>query len=66
MLQQPDFTNILYVYCHASGYCLGVIIAKIDEHGNQVIVACYSRLLKGADIHYSATELECLAVILRH
>ena len=63
VLLQPDFTKIFYVYCDASGYCLGVIIAQIDEAGNQVIVACLSLLLKGAEIHYLATKLECPAVI---
>ena len=63
ILRQPDFAKSFILSTDASGYALGAILSQLDENNKEVVIAYASRLLKGAEVHYSITELECLAVI---
>lgn len=61
----PDFDLPFQIQCDASHYGLGAVLTQVIEviDGQEHIVEFASRGLKGAEPNYSATELECLAVI---
>ena len=65
VLRNPNFDSLFIITCDASGYALGVILSQLDEnqHEKSYVCAYASRILKGAEIHYTITEKECLAVI---
>ena len=64
ILRQPDHGKPFYIYTDASGYALGAILSQFDDESNEHVCQYASRLLKGAEIHYGITEIECLAVVL--
>jgi hypothetical protein len=63
VLRQPDFTKTFYVYTDASGYCLGAVLAQKDESGRDFACAYASKSLKAAELNYTTTEKECMAVV---
>lgn len=63
ILRQPNFSREFLIYTDASGYALGAILSQKDAENNEYVCLYGSRLLKGAEIHYSITEKECLAVV---
>ena len=63
ILRPPDFTRPFFLYTDASGYCLGAILGQKDDDGREYVIAYDSRMLKGAELHYSITEKECLGVV---
>ena len=63
ILQLPDLNRAFIIYTDASGYAMGAILAQLDESGVEHVCAYASRLFKGAEIRYTVTEKECLAVV---
>ena len=61
-LRLPDPNKQYYLYCDASGYAIGGILSQKDEVGYYV-VSFNGRILKGAELNYTITEKECLAVV---
>ena len=62
MLTIPDVSDLFRLHTDANGVGLDAVLCVIRK-GEELPVAYYSRQLKGAESHYSATELECLAVV---
>ena len=62
VLCYPDFTKPFILATDASNTALGVVLSQCNEDGEHP-VAYASRLLKGAELNYSATEKEMLGVV---
>ena len=63
VLCQPDLNKPFILFTDASGYAIGAILSQKDDDGREHVVAYASRILKGAEVHYTITEKECLAVV---
>ena len=63
ILQYPNFKQPFYVHTDASQSGLGAVLAQLDENKKEHAIVYASRSLNKAEQNYSATELECLAVI---
>lgn len=62
VLRMPNFGQKFQIYCDASGLAVGGVLSQ-TENGQEYVVAYTSKLLKGAEIHYSVSEKEMLAVL---
>ena len=66
-LAQPRFGEPFMLYSDGSIKAIGGVLTQKQE-GKEHVIAYYSRLLKGAELNYGITDIECLAVInnIRH
>jgi hypothetical protein len=62
VLRLPDPNEQFWIHTDASGSCIGAVLSQKDHLGREQPVEYYSRILKGAERHYSTTEKECLAI----
>ena len=62
MLIYPRFDRPFLVTCDASSVAIGGVVSQLDNDGNERPVSYCSRALKGAEINYSATDREALAI----
>ena len=63
MLTIPTVLDSFRLHTDASGVGLGAVLSVIRDN-KELPAAYYSRQLKGPERRYSATELECLAVVM--
>lgn len=64
VLATPDFEKPFIVQCDASDLAIsGVLVQKDPETNEEKPIAFASRKLRGAELNYTTTEKECLAVI---
>jgi ribonuclease HI len=63
VLAHPDFDKPFYLLTDGSAEGLGAVLSQLNENGMEQVIAYASKTLQGAQKNYSATELECLAVI---
>ena len=62
ILRSPNLTLPFTVFTDASALSAGAILSQTDEEGEYVI-SYNSKTFKNAELHYSVTEKECLAVL---
>lgn len=64
VLKTPDFTKKFLIQCDASDHSIGAVISQKDDDENiDRPIAFVSRKLRGAELNYTTTEKECLAVV---
>ena len=59
----PDFTKPYILRTDASGYAISAILSQLDDQGEEKIILCISRILKGSELNYFITEKEMLAIV---
>lgn len=64
ILAHPDFSKPFIVSTDASNYAVGAVLKQQRADKQHQVVAYFSRCMNKAELNYSATEKECLAVIL--
>lgn len=62
LLQYPDFTKPFIITTDASGYAIGAILSQ-GKLGQDKPISYASRTLNQAELHYTTTEKELLAVV---
>ena len=62
ILLHPDTQKPFIVECDASNFAIGAILSQKDDEGKLHPVAYYSRSLNNAELNYSITEKELLAI----
>ncbi len=62
ILGYPDESSPTEIHADGSGLGLGCCIVQI-QNGVEVVIAYASRSLRRHEVNYSATDLECLAVL---
>ena len=63
VLQNPDFKLLFIITSDASGFALDVILSQLDNFQHEYVCAYTSRTQNNAEINYTITEKECLAVM---
>lgn len=63
VLQFPDFDKTFYLTTDASNFGLGAVLSQKDENGFDCPLAFISRSINSAEINYTTTEKECLAIV---
>ena len=63
LLTFPDFGQDFFVGTDASRRGISAVLYQLDETGQKRYICFKSRALKGGEPRYSATKLECLAIV---
>ena len=64
VLRHPDLNKPFIVHTDASTVAIAGILSQTGDDGQDYACAYESRILKGAELHYGTTELECLGGVL--
>ena len=63
ILTHPDPTKTYYLQTDGSDIGLGAELYQLDEEGERRTIAFYSRVLHAAELNYTTTEKELLAIV---
>lgn len=63
VLYHPDWERDFYISCDASGVALGAVLYQVNDAGEHCPVSYASRSLGGAELNYTITEKELLALV---
>ena len=63
ILTFPDIKKKFVLLTDASSHAVAGVLNQEDEQGHLLPIEYFSRLLKGSESRYGATELEALAII---
>ena len=63
VLAFPDMEKPFILTCDASRSGIGYILGQLDDQGREKVIEYNGRALHAAEKNYSATELECLAIV---
>ncbi|CAF1680013.1 unnamed protein product, partial [Didymodactylos carnosus] len=63
VLAQPNFSQPFRLYTDASNVGIGAILGQVQNDDTERVICYISRQLNAAEQNYSATELECLAIV---
>ena len=64
VLVKPDFDQDFFLQCDASDYAVGAILSQKDNQDKLRPIQYWSKKMNSAELNYSATEKEALAVFL--
>ena len=64
VLHFPQFHKPFIIHVDASDCGVGAFLAQKEDNGELVIIAYFSKRFTSSQQHYSATQNECLAVLL--
>ena len=59
----PDFTNRFVLITDASNEAMGAILAQEDKNGKRKMISAFSKRLDKAQLNYSVTDKELLAIV---
>lgn len=63
VLHHPDFSKPFILQTDASGYAIAAQLMQKDDVGRLRVISYASRVLRGAEISYTITEKELLAIV---
>ena len=63
ILSNPDFSKLFTIQADACNYGVGAVLTQ-GEGDEETVIAYYSQKLNAAQLKYTTTEKECLAVLM--
>lgn len=63
ILKFPNYQKTFYLETDSSYFALGTVLYQIDDQNEIAVVGFASRILRGAELFYTVTEKELLAII---
>ena len=63
ILRYPDFDKQFIISTDASKYAIGAILKQKDDENREYVISYNGRKLKEAEVNYTVTEKECLAIV---
>ena len=63
IMRQPDFRREFIIFTDASNYALGAVLSQKDIEEREYVIAYRSKKINKAELNYTITEKECLAVV---
>ncbi len=62
VLTLPDLSRPFRIYIDASEFAMGAILCQLDAEQKERVIGYYSKMMNPAQINYTVSEKECLAV----
>jgi hypothetical protein len=62
VLTLPDLSRPFRIYIDASEFAMGAVLCQLDADSRERVIGYYSKMMNPAQVNYSVSEKECLAV----